>query len=278
MKQFDKYTKRNSELPKARQHLLEQAVEDLRQDPDVLAIYLAGSLAKGNEDNYSDIDLHTIVKPEKLQVFIADKKQRAAKWGDVLFFEGSESAPFIISHFSCFIKIDSWYQSIEEIKPSIWLKGMKILHDPAGILEEIKHASEAFNYKLAAEEVEFWRTKVLAFIHETYRAAMRGEPYYALANLDSVRWLMASGWYMEMGEHLDSPYQVWSKIEGTRSRLNKEQLQLLAEWEAGRTPQSILQALESIAPEFVRLNEALSNQLGIANEDEVVSKAVAVVL
>ncbi|WP_422124568.1 aminoglycoside 6-adenylyltransferase [Planococcus sp. X10-3] len=257
---------------------MERARKDLERDPDVLAIYLAGSLAKGNADNFSDIDLHTIVKKEKLPSFIAAKKERARKWGDVLFFEGTASSPVIVSHFDSFVKVDSWYHSAEGIEPSIWLQEMKVLYDPNDILKRVKQTSERLQYKVAAGEVDFWRMKMLAFIHETYRAAMRGEAYYALANLDSARWLMASGWYMEMEQHLDSPYQVWSKVEGSRSRLNAEQLQLLAHWEAGRDTSSILEALESISTQFVLLNKKLSKRVGIEDCGEMVSKALGMVL
>lgn len=183
----EKWLQRDSELPEIRRQMLERIRQDLEQDPDVLALYLAGSIVKGNADSYSDIDLHTIVKPEKLESFITDKFGRAASWGNVLFYEGVASSPVIVSHFDNFIKVDSWYHAASDIEPSIWLKGMKILHDPHGILEPIRQLSEETIYKTTPAEVEFWRTKMLAFIHETYRAAMRGEPYYALANLDSVR-------------------------------------------------------------------------------------------
>lgn len=278
MKKTDKHMQRDSKLPEARKQLLEKAQKDLEQDPDVLAIYLAGSLAKGNADEYSDIDLHTIVKPEKLSAFIADKKERAGRWGNILFYEGIASSPVIVSHYDCFVKVDSWYHTAEGMEPSVWLKGMKILYDPNGLLETVQQQSEKSLYKTTADEVEFWRTKMLAFIHETYRAAMRSEPYYALANLDSVRWLMASGWYMEMEQHLDSPYQVWSKIEGARSRLSNEQQELLADWEAGRNPRSILKALEDVSSEFIRLNKVLSERVGIDDNSEMVRKALGLVL
>ncbi|WP_241993864.1 nucleotidyltransferase domain-containing protein [Mesobacillus foraminis] len=61
---------RDQSLPKHRDRLLEKALQDLTADPDVLAIYLAGSLARGNADVYSDIDLHTVVNPEKIEGFI----------------------------------------------------------------------------------------------------------------------------------------------------------------------------------------------------------------
>lgn len=273
-----KHAKRDESLPEIRQQLLDRIRQDLEQDSDVLAIYLAGSLAKGNADSYSDIDLHTIVKPEKLEDFIANKFWRAGSWGNVLFYEGIAASPVIVSHFDCFIKVDSWYQTADDIQPSIWLKGMKILFDPYGILEPVRQQSEEAVYKVSPAEVEFWRTKMLAFIHETYRAGMRGESYYALANLDSVRWLVACGWYMEMGQHLDSPYQVWSKIEGSRSLLSEDQLHRLASWSADRNLRSILTALEGVSIEFIRLNKILSRQAGIEDGREMVDKALSLVL
>lgn len=274
----EKHAKRDESLAEVRQQLLNRARQDLEQDPDVLAIYLAGSLAKGNADTYSDIDLHTIVKPEKLEDFIADKFGRAGSWGNVLFYEGIAASPVIVSHFDCFVKVDSWYHAADDIQPSIWLKGMKILYDPRGILKPVHQVSEEVVYKVSPAEVEFWRTKMLAFIHETYRAAMRGEPYYALANLDSIRWLIAYGWYMEMEQHLDSPYQVWSKIEGSRSVLSEEQQQRLAGWEAGRDQPSLMAALESISKEFIRLNKTLSERVGLEDGREMVNKALSLVL
>lgn len=278
MTKEEKQLQRDRQLPKIRRQLLDRICRDLEQDSDVLAIYLAGSLAKGNADNYSDIDLHTIVKPEKLEDFIADKYGRAGSWGNVLFYEGIAASPVIVSHFDCFVKVDSWYHTATDINPSIWMKGMKVLYDPNGILEPIRQLSEEAVYKITPAEVEFWRTKMLAFIHETYRAARRGEPYYALANFDSVRWLTAYGWYMEMGRHLDSPYQVWSKIEGSRSRLSEDQLQRLANWEADRDSHSILTALESLSTEFIRLNKTLGERVGIDDNSEMVSRALGLVL
>jgi predicted nucleotidyltransferase len=71
-----KYKERDLELPKHRDKLLDNALDDLTNDSDVLAIYLAGSLGKGNFDNYSDIDLHIIVIPEKKPDFIQSKRIR----------------------------------------------------------------------------------------------------------------------------------------------------------------------------------------------------------
>ena len=108
-----RHVERDASLPKHREILLSNAVKDLAADPNVLAIYLGGSLAKENFDNYSDVDLHTIVKSEKRMEFIENKRKRAGKWGNTLFYEDANPyGPVVVTHYDCFVKIDSWYHNI----------------------------------------------------------------------------------------------------------------------------------------------------------------------
>ncbi|ULM98951.1 hypothetical protein L8956_09835 [Peribacillus frigoritolerans] len=81
-----------------------------------------------------------------------------------------------------------------------------------------------------------------------------------------------SGWYMEMEmeEHLDVPYGVWTKIEGNRSKLVGKQLSLLESWDCGRNSNEIIKTLRRMIPEFLRLNEYLCIQWGVeTNEDHI---------
>ncbi|QVY62115.1 nucleotidyltransferase domain-containing protein [Cytobacillus gottheilii] len=273
-----KHLDRDLLLPKHRDILLENALNDLKSDSNVLAIYQAGSLAKGNFDNYSDIDLHIVVTPERKPDFIKDKHNRARKWGDVLFYEDlSAMSPVIVTHYESFIKVDSWYHSPEDVVPSIWLRGYKVLYDPKNIISEIIKDSSNVVYKPSSDEVEFWRGKILSFIHETYRAVMRDEKYYALSNLDRVRWLVVSGWYMEMKQHLDSPYGVWSKIEGKRSKLDQGQLSLLESWDCCRNTNEIMKTLVSMVPEILRLNKLLSKLVNINENEDHLKKVLEMV-
>ncbi|WP_231688002.1 aminoglycoside 6-adenylyltransferase [Bacillus sp. FJAT-18017] len=183
----NRHEERDEGLSHHREELLKQALEDLTNDKDVLAIYLNGSLAKGNADRYSDIDLHIIVAPGRKGEFIKAKASRTERWGDVLFYEDWDpSSPVIVTHYTSFVKVDSWYHEPSEIVPSIWLKGLKVLFDPDDLISPIIRKSTELNYTPTSKEVLFWRTKVLAFAHETYRAVMREELYYALANLDRI--------------------------------------------------------------------------------------------
>ena len=275
MEFISRHLARDLSLPRHRDSLLANALKDLTSDTNVLAIYLAGSLARGNYDNYSDIDIHIIVNTEEKADYIKQKRQRSSKWGEVLFYEDfNPSSPVVVTHYHSFIKVDSWYHSPAEVVPSIWLKGYKVLYDPHNIINNIIKESSYEVYNLSSEEVVFWRGKLLAFIHEIYRSVMRGEIYYALSNLDRVRWLVVYGWYMEMEQHLDSAYGVWSKMEGKRSKLNESQLALLESWHSGRNTEQIMKTMVSMVPEILRLNKCLSKQVSIEEMEDDIKRII----
>lgn len=257
-------------MQKIKSYKIHNALEDLAADADVLAIYLSGSLAKQNDDNYSDIDLHTIVQAEKRSGFIENKRKRAKMWGEVLFYEDAHPlSPAVVTHYDCFVKVDSWYHALEEIQPSIWLKGAIVLYDPNDLINPVVKSSSAISYELLSKDVELWKGKLLAFVHETYRAVMREEVYYAEANLDRIRWLVVSGWYMEMDQHFDASPGSWSKVEGKRSLLNEGQCSMLQKWCCGKETVEIMGTLASMVPEILRLNHILCEKVGVeANEEQ----------
>jgi predicted nucleotidyltransferase len=273
-----KFEKRDEDLPFHRSKLLENAVNDLTSDPDVLGVYQGGSLAKGNYDHYSDIDLHIIVTPETKAEFIRKKRDRPKRWGNVLFYEGPNHTPVVVTHFDCFVKVDTFYKEPNELQPSVWLHGLKALYDPHGMIKKVLEQSANIEYRPTRDEVDVWRGKVFAFMHETYRAVMRNERYYALANLDKIRWHLAAGWYMEMGRRVDSSYGVWSKLEGSRSHLEKWQLSLLESWDCSRSPNDIMKTMASMTPEFFRLNKQLCNQTGLDEKEPWCKKIIELVL
>ncbi|WP_096273509.1 nucleotidyltransferase domain-containing protein [Paucisalibacillus globulus] len=272
------FKKRDVTLPNERTKLLEAALEDLIADPNVIGIYEGGSLARGDYDAYSDIDLHIVVKSNTKQEFIAEKKRRASKWGNVLFFEGTDRAPYIVTHYDCFVKMDSWYHEADELQSSIWLQDIKAYYDPEHIINHVISQSRKISFSVSSEEIIYWREKVFAFAHETYRAAKRNELNYALDNLSALKWLIASGWYTEKNKHLFSPYLVWSKIERQGTVLSESQLGLLAEWDSHRDSEKILQTIASIYPEFLRLNRVLSEKVGLDEEQQLCKKVFALIM
>jgi predicted nucleotidyltransferase len=269
---------RDLALPNEREKLLEAAIDDLIADPNVIGVYEGGSLARGDYDAYSDIDLHIVVKPKTKQDFITEKKRRASKWGNVLFYEGTERASYIVTHYDCFIKVDSWYHEADDLQASIWLQDIKAYYDPELIINHVISQSRKITFSVSSEDIIFWREKVFAFAHETYRAAKRNELNYALDNLSALKWLIASGWYTEKNKHLFSPYLVWSKLEREGTILSKKQLDLLAKWDSHRDSGKILQTTRAIYPEFLRLNRVLSEKVGVDEEHQLCEKVFDLIL
>ncbi|WP_369693627.1 hypothetical protein [Lentibacillus sp. CBA3610] len=206
-----------------------------------------------------------------------NKKQRARNWGRVLFFEDLPWTSFSIAHFDTFIKVDTFYYTTKDIQPSIWLQNIKVVHDPAGFVNEVKQQSLNLSYFPSVQEVELWRANFFANFHEAYRRIMREEIYYALHCLDNLRMSMAIAWYMK-SEIQPNTFGDWAKIEGKRSELKDWQLSLLAQWHSSRDPNEILNVIKEIVPEFKKVHKYLCEKVEIEEQPQWVEEILKMVL
>lgn len=72
-----RHEQRDLHLPKARERLLDSTVNHLLKKAGVEGIFLGGSLAKGNEDLYSDIDLRIVVGADYFDEYVRQKQKLA---------------------------------------------------------------------------------------------------------------------------------------------------------------------------------------------------------
>ena len=158
--------------------------------------------------------------------------------------------------------MDSFYYKSVDIRPSVWLQKLKIVYDPTGLIQDVLTKSAPLSYRPSVQEIEHWRTKFFAYLHESYRRVMRNEIYYALHNIDCLRLSMITAWYMEAGIQPNT-FGDWAKLEGERSKLNDQQLLLLEQWYTSREPNDILMVMKRIVPEFVEIHRKLCVQYGI---------------
>lgn len=272
-----KHKKRDLEIPKHRAKLMENIELDLMNDDQVLAVYYGGSIGNRNTDLYSDIDLRIVVNDDHFEEYRINKKQRAKKWGNVLFFEDFPWSTYSIAHYDTFIKVDTFYYRMTDIQPSIWLQNIKIVLDRTGIMKKTLQQSNALSYVPTIEEVETWRTKFFAYVHETYRRIMREEIYYSLQCIDYLRFSMVTAWYMEMGIQPNT-FGDWAKIEGNQSRLTDCQLSLLKQWFSKRNPNEMLQVIKNMIPEFKRVHKSLCKQIGLDQDPKWVDQVLRKVL
>ena len=264
-------------LPKHRQELMEAIELDLINDENVLAVFYGGSIGNEETDLYSDIDLRIVVKDEVYEEYRLNKKQRASNWGNVLFFEDFHWANYSTAHYRSFIKVDSFYYKKVDMKPSIWTRKLKIVHDPTGLIHDVLTKSADLMYRPSILEIEHWRTKFFAYLHEAYRRMMRKEVYYALHNIDNLRLSMITGWYMEAGMQPNT-FGDWAKLEGDRSKLSDRQLSLLIQWQCCREQEEILNVMKNIIPEFIQIHKKVCEQYGVDENPEWVKEIIDLVM
>jgi hypothetical protein len=257
-----KHKERDLEIPKHREDLLNAIEKHLIDDENILGVFYGGSLGNKNTDLYSDIDLRIIVKDDVFEEYRLNKKQRAKNWGKILFFEDFPWASYSVAHYNTFIKVDTFYYKAKDVKPSIWLQNIKIVHDTNCLLKNVLEKSMQLTYLPSVQEVEIWRTKFFAYVHEAYRRAMRKEIYYALHCLDNLRLSIVTGWYMDAGIQPNT-FGDWAKLEGNRSKLLEWQLNLLEQWYSSREPNDIIEVIKSIIPEFLKVHKNLCSKLEI---------------
>lgn len=187
-----------TELVQARETLLHRTVSFFAEQPDVVGVFLAGSLPAGSADAYSDIDLRIIATAEGQVRLVKGRLDWPARWGDLLFNEWLDGAQHCVSHFRPFLKIDVFYWTPAIFRPSPWFRmPTKVFLDREGLVKSVLAQSQSLTFSTPSSgEVSRILSKALAGVHEVVRRARRGELYFAQSLLDELRSNMArlDGW------------------------------------------------------------------------------------
>jgi hypothetical protein len=81
-----------------------------------------------------------------------------------------------------------------------------------------------------------------------------------------------------MGE-VPNSFGDWSKVEGQRSPLSEERLNMLIKWDVGkRDAENLFQIARSQVEEFIRVHRVLAERIGVPVEDEWTMEIIEMVL
>jgi predicted nucleotidyltransferase len=203
-------------LPEARDRLLGRLVDLFSRDPDVMGVFLGGSMASESADAWSDIDLRVLVAHSEHPSFVRRRKEIPTAIPGFLFNEWLHGAIHCISHFSDFVKADIFYLDESNFAPSPWYGlPIRILHDPLGTIAEVVAKSRGLTFELDPDEIDRSVSKGTAAVHEAYRRLRRGELIFVQSLLDELRQHMtfADDWL-----HHRVPQAVpFSHLEGRAS-------------------------------------------------------------
>jgi predicted nucleotidyltransferase len=179
-------------LTQARDRLLREFVNIFSSDPAVVGIFAGGSVAVGNADAWSDIDLRVLVVHDKHASFVSQRRDIPKKVGGFLFNEWLHGAIHCISHFSDFVKVDVFYLDASAFAPSPWYGlPILILYDPTSVINDVVEKSKSLYFQLDPQEIDRSVSKGVAAIHEAYRRLRRGELVFVQSLLDELRQHMA---------------------------------------------------------------------------------------
>ncbi len=186
--------------------LLKKIIQLLEEDGRVVAAWLEGSIARGEEDDISDIDLWIAVKDRQLKSFIEDRENFAAQLGASLSVlyprevdeEDVESFQIILEDQPITLSIDVDVQSTE--KPVHFIKGSdaqeyRVLFDRGKIIKEKPFKVEEVEeyVRTVADDVllRFWH-----FLPRVHGLALRNDR------------IESTSQYMERLEDLVTLYRI----------------------------------------------------------------------
>jgi predicted nucleotidyltransferase len=174
----------------SRNALLARATQQFLLSSDTVALFLAGSLANGTADAWSDIDLRVVVEDHAFASVVAERREVARTWGDWLFEVWDPANPsYCVSHFRPLVKIDVFYYRTGDLTPSPWYaQPLRVLHDPRGVVAEVVARSRALPpLTPSADMLRVIAGKAVAHLHELWRRIQRGEWLYAQSLLCALR-------------------------------------------------------------------------------------------
>ncbi|MFC4409054.1 nucleotidyltransferase domain-containing protein [Chungangia koreensis] len=155
--------------------------ESLKTDERVRAIFLKGSFGRGEEDEYSDIDLYCLVDETDVDEFLKDRLRHLKEYGEFLFHEDIFIvAPQIIAVYENLVHVDLF--TVTE-KTYINKDYMKVLNDPENRLQKFEGTQ---NLKLSGPEFQDAIEYVAWFLFQYKKSADRGNDVWSVNMLHHV--------------------------------------------------------------------------------------------
>ena len=245
-----------------RERTLGRMIAYFRAAAGTKGIFLAGSLAAGTADAYSDIDFRVVIAPEEYAARLAERAQAAAEWGSLLFVQAPAGSVHSVAHFRPFFKVDTFYYHPNQLRPSPWYTlPTAILYDPEGLVSDLVERSQGLRFTPDAEMVERSIEFGLAAAHEVLRRANRGEIGYALAILEELRRAV-----IDAGDFLkERPWYGFSHLE---SRVDPTLLAAIQASYCLPDPEAIRRSLAGLVEGYAEQIRSLHQNFGLARELE----------
>lgn len=222
----------------------------LQEDPAVEAIFLKGSMARGEQDAYSDVDMYCMVNGNEMEDFLGRRIAYMETYKSLIYWsETNFVGPQIVGVFEDGLHFDLYTVTPESLKQT---DEILILHDPEGRLVEYR----AETFSLSDEDV----SKILSGFT------------FSLLEFESAYHRKDLLWAHRLGSHLASdlmmilryveePTKARLGIKGLHRVISATQLESLTDALNGLCPNELPKGVQKLVEIAADLLDSLSGHL-----------------
>ncbi|WP_245808837.1 nucleotidyltransferase domain-containing protein [Shouchella patagoniensis] len=163
------------------QQAIHQITQSLIADKRVRAVYLKGSIGRGEHDEHSDVDLYCFVNESNKEAFLKDRLRHLESYRKLVFFEDYFIiAPQIIAVFDDLLHVDLYTVTEKTFQSNDYFR---VLYDPKNILAPYKSAQ---TLALTTEEFQDCAHDIAWFLFQYSKSANRGNDLWSAAMVHNV--------------------------------------------------------------------------------------------
>jgi len=125
------------------------------------AVFLKGSIARGEDDDFSDVDMYAVVTSENFDTFLAKRIQYLEKYKRLIYWcEENFVAPQIVGVFE-----DALHFDLYTVKPNSipQTDDIKIIFDKSGVLDSYKKSPLGVSSDYITKEIDEFAFILLEF-------------------------------------------------------------------------------------------------------------------
>jgi predicted nucleotidyltransferase len=232
--------------------------ESLKKDELVQAIFLKGSMGRGENDEHSDVDLYVLVKEEDEKTFLEKRVNHLNAYRYLLFYDDIFIiAPQIIAVYDDMLHVDLFTVTETTFKEKDYFK---VVYDPGNILKKYEATQ---NLELSPEEFYELSIDVPWFLFQYRKAYNRGNSLWGVEVLQHCMFKMA-----KVLLHRYSPERAQLGMKALGALLPADKLKEVNEIYHFLNPENHKQAAD-------RIIDLYSRELGWIEENLPDDKSVA---
>lgn len=115
---------------------IDKILEIMKKDKAVRALFIKGSIARGQLDEYSDVDFYCIVKDDELEDFLKRRLSCLKQYKPLIYWsEANFVGPQIVAVFNNGLHFDLYTVTLDTLQNS---GEIKVLYDPEKLLKDYK--------------------------------------------------------------------------------------------------------------------------------------------